>query len=394
MGYGLALDASNSIYLTGNASSPNFPITSGAYQTTNHSNTNAYVAKFSAGSSTTAIATATSVSASANPAAAGEDVTFTADVTAESGSGTPTGNVSFSVDGGAGTQEALNSSGEASYSSSTLTVGIHTVTASYSGGGNYSASVSNRLTETITAGSSQIAATPTFSPAGGTYSSAQTVTIADATAGAAIYYTLDGTTPTINSTQYGTPISVPSSETIQAIAVASGYVNSAVGTAIYTINLPLPSFTISASPTTATVHSGKSAVFTLSVTPQNGFTQAVSFSCAGLPSGDECTFSPQTITPAGAAASTTLTIAATTSAENQKLRQWKNLGEGMVLALLFWPFCRRGGRTFFAVAFLSLTVLVTTGCGSGQKAQSYSVTVTASGGGVTQTTSLSLMVTQ
>jgi hypothetical protein len=394
MGYGLALDASNNIYLTGNASSPNFPITSGAYQTTNHSTINAYVAKFSAGSSTTTISTTTTVSASANPATAGQDVTFTAVVTAESGSGTPTGDVSFSIDGGAGTQETLNSTGEASYSSSTLTAGTHTVTASYSGGANYSASASSSLTETITAGSSQTAATPTFSPAGGTYSSAQTVTITDATAGAAIYYTLDGTTPTTNSTQYGTPISVPSSETIQAIAVASGYINSAVGKAIYTINLPPPSFTISASPTTATVNSGKSAMFTLTLTPQNGFTQAVSFSCSGLPSGDQCTFSPQTVTPSGAAASTTLTIAAATSAENQKVRQWENVGEGMALALLFWPFCRRRGRTFCAVAFLSLTVLVPTGCGSGQKAQSYSVTVTASGGSVTQTTSLSLMVTQ
>ena len=394
MGYGLALDASNNIYLTGNASSPNFPITTGAYQTTNHATINAYVAKFSAGASPTTFPTATSVSASANPAVAGQDVTFTADVTAESGSGTPTGTVSFSVDGGAGIQETLNSSGEASYPSSTLTVGTHTITASYSAGANYSASVSNTLTETITASSSQTAATPTFSPAGGAYSSAQTVTITDATTGAAIFYTLDGTTPTTNSTPYGTPISVPSSETIEAIAVASGYTNSGVGTAIYTINLAPPSFTISASPATAAVDSGKSATFTLTVTPENGFTQAVSFSCSGLPSGDECTFSPPTVTPSGAATSTTLSIAASTSAESQKRRPWEHVGEGMALALLFWPFCRRRGRTFCVVAFLSLTVLLATGCGSGQKAQSYSVTVTASGGSVTQTTSLSLTVTR
>ena len=40
------------------------------------------------------------------------------------------------------------------------------------------------------------AATPTFSPAAGTYSSAQKVTISDGTTGATIYYTTNGTTPT------------------------------------------------------------------------------------------------------------------------------------------------------------------------------------------------------
>lgn len=82
-----------------------------------------------------------------------------------------------------------------------------------------------------------VAATPTFSPAGGTYSSAQSVTISDTTPGAAIYYTVDGTTPTTNSMLYAGPISVSSTETIKAIAVAVGNAQSAVGSASYTINL-------------------------------------------------------------------------------------------------------------------------------------------------------------
>ena len=40
---------------------------------------------------------------------------------------------------------------------------------------------------------------PTFSPAAGTYSSAQSVSIADAVSGASIYYTSDGSTPTTSS---------------------------------------------------------------------------------------------------------------------------------------------------------------------------------------------------
>jgi alpha-L-arabinofuranosidase len=83
--------------------------------------------------------------------------------------------------------------------------------------------------------SSATAATPVFSVAGGTYSSAQTVTITDATSGAAIYYTTNGTTPTTSSTKYSGAITVSASETLEAIAVATNYTNSAVASATYTI---------------------------------------------------------------------------------------------------------------------------------------------------------------
>jgi stage V sporulation protein SpoVS len=83
------------------------------------------------------------------------------------------------------------------------------------------------------------AATPTFSPAAGTYTTAQTVTISDATAGATIYYTTNGTTPTTSSTKYTAPITVSTTQTVQAIAVASGYTQSAVGSASYTISSPV-----------------------------------------------------------------------------------------------------------------------------------------------------------
>jgi hypothetical protein len=80
------------------------------------------------------------------------------------------------------------------------------------------------------------AATPAFTPMTGTYASAQTVTLTDSTAGAAIYYTLDGSTPTTGSTLYTGAFSVSSTTTVNAIAVATGYTNSAVASATYTIN--------------------------------------------------------------------------------------------------------------------------------------------------------------
>jgi len=80
-----------------------------------------------------------------------------------------------------------------------------------------------------------VAATPTFTPAAGTYTSAQSVTIKHTTAASVIYYTTNGTTPTTSSTLYSGAIQVAATETVKAIAVATGYTNSAVATATYTI---------------------------------------------------------------------------------------------------------------------------------------------------------------
>jgi len=90
------------------------------------------------------------------------------------------------------------------------------------------------------------AAAPTFSPVGGIYTSAQPVTISEATNGAQVYYTTDGTTPTTSSTLYtGGSITVASNQTLNAIAVATGYNNSSVASATYTINYPVATPVIS-----------------------------------------------------------------------------------------------------------------------------------------------------
>ncbi|MCR5131814.1 MAG: endonuclease [Prevotella sp.] len=84
-------------------------------------------------------------------------------------------------------------------------------------------------------GTSTTVATPTFSPAGGTYTTAQTVTISCSTSGATIYYTLDGSTPTSSSSEYSSPITISETTTLMAIAIANGE-SSSVKTATYTIN--------------------------------------------------------------------------------------------------------------------------------------------------------------
>ncbi len=78
---------------------------------------------------------------------------------------------------------------------------------------------------------------PVITPAPGAYTGAQTVTITDSLPNAAIYYTQDGTTPTASSTLYTGPFSITASETVTAVAVASGFLNSAAASAAYAITI-------------------------------------------------------------------------------------------------------------------------------------------------------------
>ncbi len=112
--------------------------------------------------------------------------------------------------------------------------------------GNYSGNVtivSGDITKTITLSgtvtNAGTTATPTFSPVAGTYMTEQSVTISCETPDAVIYYTTDGSEPTVNSTVYSAPITVSATTTLKALAVAPNYSNSEVATATYTISEPM-----------------------------------------------------------------------------------------------------------------------------------------------------------
>ncbi|MGN1216586.1 MAG: chitobiase/beta-hexosaminidase C-terminal domain-containing protein, partial [Phocaeicola sp.] len=117
--------------------------------------------------------------------------------------------------------------------------------------------VSITTTITITISAAGIVGAPTANPTAGTYSENQSVTLTSSTEGASIYYTTDGSEPTITggvtggtTQQYTAPILVTGTEgqsittTIKAIAVKNGMQDSSVETFTYTIQIPVPKYTV------------------------------------------------------------------------------------------------------------------------------------------------------
>ncbi|HYL37987.1 MAG TPA: Ig-like domain-containing protein [Bryobacteraceae bacterium] len=124
--------------------------------------------------------TTTTVSSSANPSILGQMVTFTATVT--SAGGTPTGTVTFKDGATVLTSSALNGSGQATFSTSTLATGSHSITAAYAGTVNFASSVSGVLNQTV---NQQAATTTSLASSLNPSKSGQTVTFtATVTSGA------------------------------------------------------------------------------------------------------------------------------------------------------------------------------------------------------------------
>lgn len=143
-------------------------------------------------------------------------------------SGVPAVSMGYSIDGGSTTAEPTSFSTSISKS-----LGTHTIQVKcYGTNGQDSVYVSVDVVPPPSA------ATPQFSVASGQYTSAQIVSLFDATPGATIYYTTDGSGPTTSSPQYTGPLSIASSTVIEAVAAAPGYSNSGLARASYSIVQP------------------------------------------------------------------------------------------------------------------------------------------------------------
>jgi hypothetical protein len=226
--YGLGLGPNGNVYVVGFTTSPNFPLTTGAFQTAYHTQQNTgFVADFDLGAAPTSKESETTLTASADSVTPGTAVTFTATVTPVSGTVIPTGSIVFSVDEATVATIALTG-GKATYTNSTLVAGQHYVLASYGGSTSYEAS-GDGFNEIVAP------AKPVISLASGTYYAQQSVSITDGTANSPLYYTLDGSTPSVFSTVYTAPIVVSTTKTVSVVAVAEHDATSAEVSAAYTI---------------------------------------------------------------------------------------------------------------------------------------------------------------
>jgi len=262
------------------------------------------------------------------------------------------------------------------------------------------------------------AATPTFSPPPGSYTSPQSVSISDSTTGAAIYYTTNGTAPTTSSALYTGPITVTATKTIQAIATANGDTNSTVAAAAYTIAPPAPAFTIDGTAVTLTPGASTGNTSTITITPIAGFTGAVGLSAAisAAPAGAQNTptfsfgaTSPVAISGADAAVAT-LTVS--TTSESSATSAYPARPDGrrsvpaaiMACLLLFCIPARRRWRTMlFMIALFAVLASGAVACAPsitrntivgdpGTTPGTYTVTVTGTSGATAETGTVTVTV--
>lgn len=143
----------------------------------------------------------------------------------------------YSTDGGSSYTSTGVTSDNFTITNNLLPEGTNAVKITFSSSDNQVGIAS--ATIGLKASSTPIVATPTFTPAAGNYTEAQNVTISCETQGATIYYTTDGSTPTVASTPYSGPFDITSTTTVKAIAIKNG-VSSDVATATYTIEPIVP----------------------------------------------------------------------------------------------------------------------------------------------------------
>jgi len=163
----------------------------------------------------------------------------------------------------------------------------------------------------------------------------------------------------------------------------------------------LSSFKVGASLASYTVSSGGQQNIIITVTPENGFSSAVSFACSGQPTGASCSFSPATVTPEnGKAATTTLTYHAQTLSASLHHNS-RPLLPGTALAFSVCLFGWRKRRSFALLLMMTVTAAgagLLFGCGSASNpgasvtSATSTVTVTATSGSLSQTTTYSITV--
>jgi len=258
------------------------------------------------------LASTTTVTSSQNPSVSGLSVTLTAIVTATSpGAGTPTGMVFFVDTFGSGSgpigSATLNSSGKATFTTSTLAAGSHSIIAAYGGDPNFLGSKSAAVTQTVNPPAGTRSTTTTVAssqnPSVSGLSLTFTATVASSASGAPSGFVTffdngaqigsgnvsggQATLTTSSLTAGSHPITAQYSGDASFAASTSASINETVGAAAFA---PPPA-------TPPTVTAGQSVTIALTMFQAAGSNLAFTMACSNLPAGATCTFNPNPFMP-------------------------------------------------------------------------------------------------
>ena len=366
-------------------------------------------------------ASSTSVTSSNNPSIIGTAVTLTASVTS-SATGIPlTGTVTFQ-DGTSALGNGMLSGGTATFTTSGLTAGTHSITAVYGGDPNFGSSTSspalmqtvNKLASSTSVvssnGSSIFGSAVTFtatvtSSTAGALTLTGTVTFQDgaATLGTG---TLGGGTATFTTSGL--------SGGVHSITAAySGDANFAISTSPG-LTQTVADFSFSASPATTTITAGSTSTYAITITPAGGFNQTISFQCGGAPMLVTCT-APASVSSTGgsyAPFNVTVAVAATSLAPPDATMPFPGSGSRVTLEwLLALVACGilsgiavpRRSRGWQVSGVAMLVLLVCAGCGASGGGSNpapkpaatpgtYTLTLTGTSGQLSHTTMVTLTV--
>jgi hypothetical protein len=299
------------------------------------------------------------------------------------------------------------------------TPGLHNITATYGGDATFPPATSATLVEDIRSFTAARTATSVQLTASLFPNTSQTFALHATVVGVSnppskIIYRVNGAF--LASATQNSPNPILFTPQFQgSYALSAEYPGDAVlapstGTTTLVVGNPNGDFSMDASPSSATIKAGQTATFTITISPVNGLSSPVTFTCSGLPAASSCTFSPASVTPNGAPVSPTLTISTTAASSLSTpiagLRPWTFISWslGIVFGFFVVGIGNRGKNirrcsAVFGVIALSFLIV---SCGGGNGGQPHStigtppgtssVTVTATSG-ASHSSALTITVT-